>query len=243
VKYLSGEPFSVSLGGTKDWDDNWERTFGKKAECTPECPFQDATTPVQKVEIKIDCHNADPNRVARKTLEILEGLKRNPQPRSQDKLFDFTEGREVSDIRKQVEEFHRAIGQPVLDYPQVPDDDRVRFRIGLVLEEFCEFLGATTGVPRDKIKEGVAALLEVLKTARVQVDLVELADALADLDYVIEGTRLAFGINGKPIANEVHRSNMAKLGGGVNEVGKSLKPAGWTPPNIEGELIKQGMPA
>lgn len=77
----------------------------------------------------------------------------------------------------------------------------------------------------------------------MNVDLVEFADALADLDYVIEGTRLEFGINGAPIAAEVHRSNLSKLGPNgpmLREDGKILKPPGWTPPDIAGELRKQG---
>jgi predicted HAD superfamily Cof-like phosphohydrolase len=37
---------------------------------------------------------------------------------------------------------------------------------------------------------------------------------------------------------EVHRSNMAKLEGGVRkrEDGKILKPEGWTPPDVEGVM-------
>ena len=66
------------------------------------------------------------------------------------------------------------------------------------------------------------------------------ADALADLDYVIEGTRLEFGIDGWPIAQAVHKSNMAKVGSKVREDGKILKGPDWTPPDIAGELRKQG---
>lgn len=242
MQYLN-ERFSVNLGGGKEWDENWERTFGKKAECPKDCPFEDATTSAGLPSIApVDVTGWKPKEVLGVLAKDQEYRERQLAEAIASKLLaDFTEGRPVSDIRKQVEEFHHAVGQPVLDHPQVPDNDRVRFRIGLLLEEFCEFLGATTGVPRSEIKAGVDLLLKSLKTTHIQVDLVELADALAHLDYVVEGTRLAFGINGKPIADEVHRSNMAKLGGGAREYGKRLKPEGWTPPNIEAELIKQGM--
>jgi predicted HAD superfamily Cof-like phosphohydrolase len=63
---------------------------------------------------------------------------------------------------------------------------------------------------------------------------------MADLDYVVEGTRLEFGIDGEPIAAEVHRANMAKTEGPVAPDGKRLKPPGWTPPDIAGVLRKQG---
>jgi len=68
----------------------------------------------------------------------------------------------------------------------------------------------------------------------------ELADAIGDLKYVLEGTNLAFGIDGEPIWDAIQAANMAKAGGRVDEHGKRLKPPGWTPPDIEGELVKQG---
>ena len=72
----------------------------------------------------------------------------------------------------------------------------------------------------------------------------ELADALGDLDYVIEGFRLVCGINGEPIADEIQRSNLAKLDADGKPIrrydGKLLKPPGWTPPDIERELLAQG---
>ena len=59
-------------------------------------------------------------------------------------------------------------------------------------------------------------------------------------EAVVEGCRVEMGINGAPIAAEVHRANMAKVGGPISPQGKRLKPPGWTPPDIEGELRKQG---
>ena len=67
----------------------------------------------------------------------------------------------------------------------------------------------------------------------------EFADGLADMEYVCEGSFLAFGIHSGPIHAEVQRSNMAKVGGQRREDGKILKPVGWTPPDIAGEIEKQ----
>lgn len=150
----------------------------------------------------------------------------------------------MSVIREQVSEFHRAFDQPVLDWPQVPPDERVRLRLRLVLEEAFELLEACVVTTRlrsvDLLREKV---FELIEDVEVKVGLVALADALADLDYVSEGTRLEFGIDGAPIAAEVHRSNMAKVwpDGTVqkNEGGKVLKPPDWTPPDIYNELLKQ----
>lgn len=150
-----------------------------------------------------------------------------------------------STIRSQVEAFCVAAGHPVRKNPQTPPEDEVKLRTGLVVEEFFEFLQAL--YPQLKnVNEGSALyrLREVLRFLRPEPDLVALADAMADLDYVVEGTRLAFGINGAPIAEEVQRTNMAKFGPGSwkREDGKQMKPPDWEPPDIEGELRKQMKP-
>ena len=47
---------------------------------------------------------------------------------------------------------------------------------------------------------------------------------------VVEGTRQVFGVDGRPVAAEVFRTNMAKLSGPVDPAtGKKLKPPGWVP--------------
>jgi predicted HAD superfamily Cof-like phosphohydrolase len=149
----------------------------------------------------------------------------------------------TSTIRSQVEAFCRAAGHPVLDHPQVPSHDRVKLRVELVMEEFFELLQAV--YPQFKEVNQGSALFRVRETAKYmtpRVDLPAMADALADLDYVVEGARLEFGIDGGPIAEEVQRANMSKFGPGSwkREDGKQMKPPDWTPPDIEGVLQAQG---
>jgi predicted HAD superfamily Cof-like phosphohydrolase len=88
-----------------------------------------------------------------------------------------------------VAEFHRTFHLPVLDTPQIPDADRCRLRINLLQEELKE------------LEEAIAAN-----------DLVEAADAFADLQYVLSGAILEFGLGEKfrSLFEEVHRSNMSK---------------------------------
>lgn len=142
----------------------------------------------------------------------------------------------VSRLSRQVAAFHKAFGQPILDKPQVPDDARVRLRLKLIADEFFELLDACNLPYTDSMRETFDANISF----PTKVDLPQMADALADLDYVVEGTRLEFGINGAPIADEVHRANMTKVGGHKREDGKWMKPPGFTPPDIAGELRKQG---
>lgn len=63
-------------------------------------------------------------------------------------------------------------------------------------------------------------------------DLIGVADGLADLIYSTVGAAIAFGIDLRPIWDEVHRSNIAKMGSGSRDDRKWLKPVGWTPPDI-----------
>jgi predicted HAD superfamily Cof-like phosphohydrolase len=73
-------------------------------------------------------------------------------------------------------------------------------------------------------------------------DMVEIADACADLKWVIEGLELTLGIPQQAVWNEVARSNHAKIGadGKVQKRadGKVQKPEGWTPPDIKSILKK-----
>jgi predicted HAD superfamily Cof-like phosphohydrolase len=88
--------------------------------------------------------------------------------------------------------------------------------------------------------------LEELKEAIADKDIVEIADALADILYVTIGAAQTFGIDIDAVFEEVHRSNMTKLGddgkpiyNGVNcelkpdkPYGKILKGNSYSPPDI-----------
>jgi predicted HAD superfamily Cof-like phosphohydrolase len=111
-------------------------------------------------------------------------------------------------LHHQVLAFHRRFGQSIGETPHVPDEKTVRFRLSLIAEEFFELLGAASpGAPT--LRQSVFQAL--IEKAPINVDLPALIDALADLDYVIEGFRITLGVNGTPIAEAVHESNMAKL--------------------------------
>jgi predicted HAD superfamily Cof-like phosphohydrolase len=144
-----------------------------------------------------------------------------------------------STIRQQVTAFHDAMSQPILEVPAVPADERVRLRLRLVTEECFELVDACVNAPA-AVKALFEEALKIIDKEVLKVDLPNVADALGDIDYVVEGTRLEFGINGAPIAAEIHRANLEKASGPVREDGKRLKPEGWRKPDIVGELEKQG---
>ena len=88
-----------------------------------------------------------------------------------------------------VAEFHDTFGMPIVDKPGIPDEKRCELRISLLQEELNE-----------------------LKEALEEKDIIETADALADLQYVLSGAILEFGLadSFKQIFDEVQRSNMSK---------------------------------
>lgn len=92
-------------------------------------------------------------------------------------------------VLEQVAEFHRTFQHPVLGVPQIPSLERCKLRYTLIAEE-----------------------LEELRQAIDKHDLVAAADALCDLQYVLSGTVLEFGMKEifQTMFDEVQRSNMSK---------------------------------
>jgi predicted HAD superfamily Cof-like phosphohydrolase len=88
-----------------------------------------------------------------------------------------------------VAEFHQTFKHPVLTEPAIPAENRCRLRVELLAEELKEFEQAI----KDK-------------------DIVAVADALCDLQYVLSGAVLEFGLGPKfnELFEEVQRSNMSK---------------------------------
>lgn len=138
----------------------------------------------------------------------------------------------MKNITEQVTEFHEAFGYPVRKVPQFCSSEELHLRLRLITEEYFEVLEAC-GIDLTPLQDVVE---RTMSGVPYQVDLTKLADALGDLDYVVEGTRLTVGIPRQAVADEIHRSNMAKVGGVPDATGKLQKPEGWTPPDIESIL-------
>ena len=81
-----------------------------------------------------------------------------------------------------------------------------------------------------------------LKAAMSNTDLVEIADACADLKWVIEGLEHTIGLPQQQVWNEVARSNMSKISesGKVlkRKDGKVQKPETYSPPDIKTIITK-----
>ena len=116
-------------------------------------------------------------------------------------------------------EFHDAYDCASADAPTLCDAETHALRFSLMYEELSAYLAATDAG-----------------------DLAGVADALADLLYVVYGTVDTHGLSDKmpAIFSEVHRSNMSKLGEDGRPVrrpdGKVLKGPNFSPPAISAIL-------
>jgi len=101
-----------------------------------------------------------------------------------------------------VAEFHRTFKHPILPAPGIPAENRCRLRVALIEEELREF------------EEAIA-----------QGDIIGVADALSDIQYVLSGAILEFGLADKfkALFEEVQRSNMSKACNSEDEAKRTIE--------------------
>jgi predicted HAD superfamily Cof-like phosphohydrolase len=121
------------------------------------------------------------------------------------------------DWYQDIVEFHKVVMQEnLLTYPNIPNDKMKILEKKLILEEVMETVEAIDSC-----------------------DLVELADGIVDSIVVLLGCAVTYGIDIRPIWDEIHKTNMAKKDGEIRADGKKLKPIGWKPPEVARLLNEQ----
>ena len=115
----------------------------------------------------------------------------------------------MTDEQSMVEEFHRKFDILVQARPAIPDASTRELRVRLIQEEFDE-----------------------LKEALGQENLAAIAKEMADLLYVVYGTAVSYGIDMEPVFQEIHRSNLSKVGGYKRADGKWVKPSTYSPASL-----------
>lgn len=100
------------------------------------------------------------------------------------------------DCLNQVADFHTTFHHPIEKTPIIPSKKRCELRVELISEELKE-------------------LAEAIENN----DIVEVADALCDIQYVLSGAVLEFGLGEKfrELFDEVQRSNMSKACANIEE--------------------------
>lgn len=121
--------------------------------------------------------------------------------------------------------FHVVMGLPAPNEPIMPSVTERILRAKLLTEEFFETLfkglGVTLAVTTDEGKviqvgpgdlESEKVTWDIHHREGDRYDLVETADGLGDLNVIVNGTGVAFGIPMHFIDYEIYTSNLSKLG-------------------------------
>jgi len=122
----------------------------------------------------------------------------------------------MTDEQAMVEAFHSKFEILAQTVPTDVNEDTKQLRVRLIQEEFDE-----------------------LKDAMASGNLAAVAKEMADLLYVTYGTAVSYGIDMEPVFQEVHRSNLSKVGGYKRADGKWVKPPTYSPADIESILEAQ----
>jgi len=124
----------------------------------------------------------------------------------------FREPQALNDVAA----FHNLFDLPILNNPTIPAINRCELRINLLAEEL------------DELKEAIA-----------DNDLVAVADALCDLQYVLSGAVLEFGLGEKfkALFDEVQSSNMSKACDSLEQAEATLSK--YAQSGTEGYIVKK----
>lgn len=153
-------------------------------------------------------------------------------------------------------EFHEAFKHPVRSNPTTLCRTEAILALALIEEEYLELVDALFPTVRDDIawdnssrtpvewlraKEEHHVLHEgaswyVDSRPKYEPDLIATADALADLDVVVNGAGVRHGFDMEALSREVFASNMSKLGADGKPIyhpnGKIAKGPNFKQPNI-----------
>lgn len=121
--------------------------------------------------------------------------------------------------------FHIAAGVPYHFTPRLPPDEEFALRDNLLAEE------------REEYDEAIDSL-EFAPKEYLDQHLAFVAKEIVDEIVILLGTAATLGLPMAEVWRRVHRSNMAKVRGGVRRRGdgKILKPDGWEPPDVLGAI-------
>ena len=149
-----------------------------------------------------------------------------------------------TEAQRRVEKFMRDANQTVRLKPDIPSADERVLRAKLILEEAietCHALGVTMTYDGNGqlVGDGDVRFMDYPDG----IDIVEAVDGCCDVMVVTLGTLSSLGVGDVHVMNAVLDANDKKMTGPIRDDGKRLKPEGWEPPDIKGELKRQGWEA
>lgn len=150
---------------------------------------------------------------------------------------------------QRVKQFMRVFKQAYSDTPTKDVSvDTIKLRLKLGLEELEELFFAVLDDSAAKMVNkdfrSINDFINKIPDSSFSVNLIEVADALTDIEYINNGTAAVFGIPLDDTFQEVHRSNMSKLDAKglpvFREDGKVIKSDLYSPPDLKSVLATHG---
>lgn len=146
-----------------------------------------------------------------------------------------------------VRQFHETFNHPHPTTPEFGDEKRQVLRLRLIADELCEMataLGYAMRIHSDPLAPKDTHECTLTRIPAAPQNMVQLADGLGDLDYVVAGGFVAFGIPAAEVTAEVHISNLTKLDENgfplLREDGKVMKSTEYQAPDLAPILEKSG---
>lgn len=139
-----------------------------------------------------------------------------------------------------VREFHAKFSHPIAKQPCIPELKVRMLRVNLIATELCELCDAwglelaIVSKPNAGVNEEDRVLISESPGAVCSLD--GAADALGDLDYVVQGANIVAGYPAEAVIDEIQASNMSKLGADGEPIkrsdGKVMKGPHYFKPDI-----------
>lgn len=177
------------------------------------------------------------------TFPLINKIKNLPQK------YDFGYKKNKTDIinnANMVAYFTKKTGCEIPDIPTLLDKNEVVFITHMIIDELLEFLSTVFTSQEAKLEimniTLGAKILEKMSTIYETELIAEQADAAVDIWYYLLNAFSKKGVNLSTIFSLVHDANMNKMVNGEfirRDDGKIMKPEGWEPPNIIGEIERQ----
>ena len=143
---------------------------------------------------------------------------------------------ELNEARLFVELFHRRIGAPVADKPQLlAGRQSSASRLGIQVHNLAKLAARESEGREDPLLNRAALALEEMAEwlmAHAEGDLTAVADAWGDRFYVLLGDAVETGLPVEDLFAATHRSNFTKAFGVTTGVGKAVKLDTYEPPKI-----------
>lgn len=125
--------------------------------------------------------------------------------------------------------FHQVMGLPAPEAPILPPVSMRERRLRLIMEEFFELVEACGFEVRI---HPTLPEWELVHIEESRYDVVEAADALGDLNVVVNGTSVEFGIPQHFVDYEIYTSNLSKLDVEGQPIVNHCTKCGKNPENV-----------